>query len=121
VNGCIAISELDLRSLNLGANTSLFAFAYICSSLNNSMLGIELIDVSSVADFRLAFHSMEFPTSTYNKILSLSSGWISRGMQSGTNSIDFGTSKYDDTDTDVVDGRNAILAKGWTIIDGGGV
>jgi len=121
VNGCTAISELDLRGLNLGANTSLFAFAYGGSNLNNSILGIELIDVSSVADFRVAFHSMEFPTSTYNKILSLSSGWISRGMQSGTYAIDFGNSKYDGTDTDVVDGRNAILAKGWTIIDGGSI
>ena len=116
---CSSLTTLDVSAWNT-QNVDIFQrFTYNCSSLTD-IIGIENWDVSSCTIFLDFATNVTLPTSRYDAVLNVNSGWISRTMQDGAGeSIDFGNSKYTDTDTDVTDGRTAIENKNWVITDGG--
>lgn len=146
VRNCSSLAALNVPNLVSSACLSLGSFAPNCGSLpiistigwdtsnvtnmsfmfnNNSgltdILGFELLDVSSCANFAFMCAGVTLPTSRYDDVLRLSTGWISRGIIANTGNMHFGNSQYTLSDPDVVNGRNAILALGKTITDGGGI
>jgi surface protein len=86
----IDVSNWDVSSVRNNAGIS--------TSLNGTLI-----------DF---FRLITLPTALYDQILI---NWSEQDLKSGVN-FSAGSSKYS---SNVVDARNSIVAKGWTIVDGG--
>jgi len=83
-----------------------------CVSFNQSLSGWDVSSVTNAANF---MYGCTLSTTNYDSTLS---GWSSQSVQNGV-SIHFGNSKYS-TATGLAY-RNALVASGWTITDGGAV
>ncbi|NRB01463.1 MAG: BspA family leucine-rich repeat surface protein, partial [Rhodobacteraceae bacterium] len=84
-----------------------------CNSFNQSLSGWDVSSVTTAGDFMRDASGLS--TTNYDSTLG---GWSSQSVQNGVN-IHFGGSQYS-TATGLAY-RNALVASGWTITDGGAV
>ena len=84
-----------------------------CTGFNQDLSNWTVTGVTNATNFMLGANGLS--TTNYDRTLS---GWSSQSVQSGVN-IHFGNSQYS-TATGLAF-RNALVASGWTITDGGAV
>ena len=84
-----------------------------CNSFDQSLSGWDVSSVTTAGDFMNGASGLS--TTNYDSTLG---GWSSQSVQNGVN-IHFGGSQYS-TATGLAY-RNALVASGWTITDGGAV
>ena len=83
-----------------------------CTGFNQSLAGWDVSNITTATSF---MYDCTLSTTNYDSTLG---GWSSQAVQSGVN-IHFGGSQYSTATGEAF--RNALIASGWTITDGGPV
>jgi len=111
-NGCTGFNQ-PIGYWNTSSLTNIQSMLFNCDSFDQDLSNWVVTGVTTAAIFMLAANGLS--TTNYDRTLS---GWSSQAVQSGVN-IHFGNSQYS-TATGLAY-RNALVASGWTITDGGAV
>jgi surface protein len=102
----------DIGDWNTSKVTSIQSMLSRCTGFDQDLSNWVVTGVTNATSFMFL---VNLSTTNYDRILS---GWSSQAVQNGVN-IHFGGSKYS-TATGLAY-RNALVASGWTITDGGAV
>lgn len=116
LQGCAAFNG-DISGWDTSKVTNAYAMFYGCGSFTQD---ISYFDVSSLANGQyMLTNCTSFGSVNLSNVYRLSTGWPTT-LTAQTAILDFsGYNKYDGSDSDVVNGRAAIVALGWTVNDGG--
>jgi len=115
---CSSLTSFPL--LDTSAATSFNLTFFGCTLLD---VDVSAWDVASVTTATSMFENSGFSQTSYDKLLSLTTGWPSQALQDNVQ-FHAGSATYDDESTDIADGRALLVAAtpggfGWTITDGG--
>ena len=98
---------------DMGSCTAINQMFYYATGFNQDLSNWNVTSITNATNFMQGANGLS--TTNYDRTLS---GWHSQAVQNGVN-IHFGSSQYS-TATGLAY-RNALVASGWTITDGGAV